>query len=106
MALAVVAPPKVRLGHPGDVHFGLLNSISFIPWFRNDPIGPKGPYPNQTPKKERSSMPLDSQPCRQWSCAVLCRKHFKCSAATRSKKILRKATPTLSGLSNSRLIWS
>ena len=25
-------PPKASLGHPGDVHFGLLKPISFIPW--------------------------------------------------------------------------
>ena len=41
-------PPKVSLGHPGDVHFGLLKLISFIPWLRNGQIWPKGPYPNQT----------------------------------------------------------
>ena len=41
-------PPKASLGHPGDVHFGLLKPISFIPWFRNDQNWPKGPYPNQT----------------------------------------------------------
>ena len=45
---AVAAPPKARLGHPGDVHIGLLKPISFIPWFRNSPIGPEGPYPSQT----------------------------------------------------------
>ena len=36
------------LDHPGDVHFGLLKPISFIPWLRNDQNWPKGPYPNQT----------------------------------------------------------
>ena len=25
-------PSKASLGHPGDVHFGLLKPISFIPW--------------------------------------------------------------------------
>ena len=40
----VMAPAKVRPGHQGEVHFGLLKPISFIPWFRNGPIGP---YPNQ-----------------------------------------------------------
>ena len=28
-------PPKASLDHPGDVHFGLLKPISFIPWLRN-----------------------------------------------------------------------
>ena len=32
------------------VHFGLLKPNAFIPCFRNGPIGPKGPYPNQTKK--------------------------------------------------------
>ena len=41
-----VEPPTARLGHPGDVHFGPLKPISFIPWFRNGPIGPKGSYKN------------------------------------------------------------
>ena len=32
------------LGHPGDVHFGLLKPISFIPWLRRGLIltKPKG----------------------------------------------------------------
>ena len=46
----VEAPPKVRPGHPGYVHFGLLKPISIIPRFRSGPIGPKGPYLNQTIK--------------------------------------------------------
>ena len=50
----VMAPPKARPGHPGDVLFGLL--ISFVPWFRNGPIGPKGPYPDQI--KKPKSLPL------------------------------------------------
>ena len=41
-------PPKASLGHPGDVHFGLLKPISFIPWLWNGQVWPKGPYPNQT----------------------------------------------------------
>ena len=44
----VVAPPEARPGHPGDVHFGLLKSISSIPWFCNGPIGPKESYPKNT----------------------------------------------------------
>ena len=38
-----VAPPSptARLGHPGDVHSGLLKPISLFPWLRNGPIGPK-----------------------------------------------------------------
>ena len=47
----VVAPPKAMPSHPGKAHFGLLKPISFIPWFRNGPIGPKGLYPNQTKPK-------------------------------------------------------
>ena len=41
-------PQKARLDHPGDVHFGLLKPISFIPWLWNGQVWPKGPYPNQT----------------------------------------------------------
>ena len=44
----VVAPPKARPGHPGDVHFGQLKPISFILWFSNGQIEPKGCYPNET----------------------------------------------------------
>ena len=29
-------PQKARLDHPGDVHFGLLKPISFIPWLWNE----------------------------------------------------------------------
>ena len=43
-------PQKARLDHPGDVHFGLLKPISFIPWLWNGQVWPKGPYPNQTKK--------------------------------------------------------
>ena len=44
-----VAPPSptARLGHPGDVHSGLLKLISFFPWLRNGPIGAKVSYPNK-----------------------------------------------------------
>ena len=41
-------PQKARLDHPGDVHFGLLKPISFIPWLWNGQVWPKGPYPYQT----------------------------------------------------------
>ena len=41
-------PPKASLDHPGDVHFGLLKPISFIPWLRKGQNWPKGSYPNQT----------------------------------------------------------
>ena len=41
-------PPKASLDHPGDVHFGLLKPISFIPWLWNGQVWPKGPYPNLT----------------------------------------------------------
>ena len=53
-------PPKASLGHPGDVHFGLLKPISFIPWSRNGQVWPKGPYPNQTKNKNKISK---SVPC-------------------------------------------
>ena len=46
-------PQKARLDHPGDVHFGLLKPISFIPWLWNGQVWPKGPYPNRTEKKYR-----------------------------------------------------
>ena len=39
--------PTARLGHPGDVHSGLLKPISFFPWLRNGPIGPKVSYPDK-----------------------------------------------------------
>ena len=46
-----VAPPSptalLVLGHPGDVHCGLLKPISFFPWLRNGVIGPKVSYPNK-----------------------------------------------------------
>ena len=44
-----VAPPSptARLGHPGDVHSGLLKPISLFPWLRNGPIAPKVSYPNK-----------------------------------------------------------
>ena len=44
-----VAPPSptARLGHPGDVHSGLLKLISFFRWLRNGPIVPKVSYPNK-----------------------------------------------------------
>ena len=41
-------PQKASLDHPGDVHFGLLKPISFIPWLWNGQVWPKVPYPNQT----------------------------------------------------------
>ena len=47
-------PQKPRLDHPGDVHFGLLKPISFIPWLRNGQNWPKGPYPNQKKIKKKS----------------------------------------------------
>ena len=49
-------PHEARLDHPGDVHFGLLKPISFIPWLWNGQVWPKGPYPNQTKKKKRSKI--------------------------------------------------
>ena len=33
--VVATSKPKASLGHPGDVHFGLLKPISFIPWLRN-----------------------------------------------------------------------
>ena len=46
MAPGVAPPsPTARLGHPGDVHSGLLKPISFFPWLRNGPIGAKVSYP-------------------------------------------------------------
>ena len=39
--------PTARLGHPGDVHSGLLKPISFFPWLHNGPIGPKVSYPDK-----------------------------------------------------------
>ena len=39
---AGVAPPTARLSHPGDVYFGPLKPISFIPWLRIVPTGPTG----------------------------------------------------------------
>ena len=56
-------PPKVSLGHPGDVHFGLLKPISFIPWLRNGQIWPKGPYPNQTKPKSAIFEDIDLKFC-------------------------------------------
>ena len=47
-------PQKARLDHPGDVHFGLLKPISFIPWLWNGQVWPKGPYPSQTKKNKKS----------------------------------------------------
>ena len=38
-----MAHPTARLGHPGDVFFGPLIPISFIPLLRDGPIGPSGP---------------------------------------------------------------
>ena len=56
-------PHKARLDHPGDVHFGLLKPISFIPWLWNGQVWPKGPYPNQTKKKTF---------CRAWDqCRIM-----------------------------------
>ena len=41
-------PLKSASATGGDVHFGLLKPLSFIPWLRNGSIGPKASYPNQT----------------------------------------------------------
>ena len=54
-------PHKARLDHPGDVHFGLLKPISFIPWLWNGQVWPKGPYPNQTKKSQNGQMLLSPQ---------------------------------------------
>ena len=53
-------PQKARLDHPGDVHFGPLKPISFIPWLCNGQVWPKGPYPNQTNKNKLPDPPLSS----------------------------------------------
>ena len=55
-------PQKARLDHPGDVHFGLLKPISFIPWLWNGQVWPKGPYPNQTKKTKNQK----TQPQCRW----------------------------------------
>ena len=47
VAVVALPSPTARLGHPGDVHSGLLKPISFLPWLRNGPIVPKVSYPNK-----------------------------------------------------------